>query len=394
MEIYYEREAHHSYIIWEKEKVERDYQIEMAMQNRIPGLMTVFVRKIDQKNAYCYEITAMQPLSRMYERKKMGMQEIGDLILQVRDVFMQCEKYLLDTRRILTEPHQIYHDLSTGAYQFMLAPQEKREEEGISTLFRFFLDAVSQENPQDVGFIYTLYQKSCIEFIGIDQLAEYFIKKRKEETIHLGEKIGEKSIGKEGITEEGKENTVTGAGAEGKQKSQRKPGGGSMEKLKKGIQNIKRKLKHQKIPSSIMFEADDYGFAENEERRTENKKPSIAEIPGTQLLFYPGMEEAFQLQALGSIEGTENIFISSFPFILGKMPDATDYCLHHPAVSRLHLRIEKGKDGYCLMDLNSTNGTFLNGKRLPSNTAFPIQEGDEIKIASITYVFTRCFGAM
>jgi ABC-type multidrug transport system ATPase subunit len=59
--------------------------------------------------------------------------------------------------------------------------------------------------------------------------------------------------------------------------------------------------------------------------------------------------------------------------------------LKHPRVSRYHAVIEQFGARFRLQDLNSDNGTFVNGKRVEKETW--IQEGDEIRIASHRLVF-------
>ena len=54
-------------------------------------------------------------------------------------------------------------------------------------------------------------------------------------------------------------------------------------------------------------------------------------------------------------------------------------------MSRFHVRImEKGGD-YFLTDLNSTNGTKVNGKLLAANEEILLKEGDEVQIAEEKY---------
>jgi ABC-type multidrug transport system ATPase subunit/pSer/pThr/pTyr-binding forkhead associated (FHA) protein len=51
--------------------------------------------------------------------------------------------------------------------------------------------------------------------------------------------------------------------------------------------------------------------------------------------------------------------------------DEADIQLNHPNVSRQHAMIEKKGDGiYFIKDLGSTNGTFVNGRRITSSTSF------------------------
>lgn len=61
-------------------------------------------------------------------------------------------------------------------------------------------------------------------------------------------------------------------------------------------------------------------------------------------------------------------------------------------VSREHAEIRISDDGISLViiDLNSTNGTFLNHFRLPPQLPYPVAHGDEIYFANlVVHVFFR-----
>ena len=50
--------------------------------------------------------------------------------------------------------------------------------------------------------------------------------------------------------------------------------------------------------------------------------------------------------------------------------------------SRNHAVIQKIKNAYYLKDCDSTNGTFLNGTRIPADKYIRIQPGDKITIGN------------
>ena len=62
--------------------------------------------------------------------------------------------------------------------------------------------------------------------------------------------------------------------------------------------------------------------------------------------------------------------------IIGR-DSGNDIQIDNVAVSREHARITRGPNYYFIEDLNSTNGTFVNGKKI--NKKF-LQEVDEISI--------------
>lgn len=57
-------------------------------------------------------------------------------------------------------------------------------------------------------------------------------------------------------------------------------------------------------------------------------------------------------------------------------------------VSRRHLqvRFDEKTGGYIAIDLNSANGTFINGKRLTGET--PLTDGDELLVGNTKLLFS------
>ncbi|MFN5538846.1 MAG: RDD family protein [Candidatus Melainabacteria bacterium] len=59
------------------------------------------------------------------------------------------------------------------------------------------------------------------------------------------------------------------------------------------------------------------------------------------------------------------------------------------SLSRKHAQITLSQDGnYCLCDLGSTNGSFINGAPLKPKTHYKLQEGDEIIFGNVKAIFT------
>ena len=63
---------------------------------------------------------------------------------------------------------------------------------------------------------------------------------------------------------------------------------------------------------------------------------------------------------------------------------AADIVLDSPAVSRTHARVEQTDSGYQLIDLNSANGTFVNGERVQKVS---LNSGDLIQIEQFALLF-------
>lgn len=81
----------------------------------------------------------------------------------------------------------------------------------------------------------------------------------------------------------------------------------------------------------------------------------------------------------------KDIPVGYVPFVIGKHAGLSDYILDKPTVSRFHVRIMEKDGDYFLTDLNSTNGTKVNGRLLAANEETILKEGDEVQIAEEKY---------
>jgi DNA-binding winged helix-turn-helix (wHTH) protein len=71
--------------------------------------------------------------------------------------------------------------------------------------------------------------------------------------------------------------------------------------------------------------------------------------------------------------------VDSDVVVIGREVGLADLLLPERQVSRRHAKIERTPTGFVLSDLDSKNGTFLNGKEVKETK--PLQDGDEIQIA-------------
>ncbi len=71
--------------------------------------------------------------------------------------------------------------------------------------------------------------------------------------------------------------------------------------------------------------------------------------------------------------------IDSDCVIIGREAQAVHLLLPERQVSRKHAKIERTPNGFVLTDLDSKNGTYLNGKQVREPQV--LQDGDEIQIA-------------
>ncbi len=79
----------------------------------------------------------------------------------------------------------------------------------------------------------------------------------------------------------------------------------------------------------------------------------------------------------GFVPARQALPLETFPFIIGRAREC-HFVVDHGQVSRLHARLELDHEQITLLDLNSTNGTYVNGERLLPGQARRLRAGDKI----------------
>ncbi len=88
---------------------------------------------------------------------------------------------------------------------------------------------------------------------------------------------------------------------------------------------------------------------------------------------------------LENVIDCEKILIEKFPFHIGKTKHETDFWIDNNAVSRKHADILMEQGQYYIFDLGSTNGTFLDGKRIPVGAKVLLNDGMIVSFANAQY---------
>lgn len=325
MEISYKRELDQNYLILWEEKFRDCYQVEMLVKNQIPGLLSCRLGLWDEKAALYYEITSRQNLRLILERKRLNAGELYRLLEGLQKAVKTCRSYLLDGKQLLLNPDYIYLEPDTWEPAFCYFPFEEQEmQEALLSLAEYLLDRLDRQDQQAVTLGYEFYRMATEENASLEQVLEKCRGEREEP----GENENEK-------------NEMPGSEKEAAQPEKQK----------------ERPAVEQTFAASEKFETM---FLERKDRqglilRSENPACPDLEVTGTD-------------------------------FLIGKKKGAVDGLIKARGVSRIHGKITKEGEAYYLADLNSTNGTYLNGGRLEVNEKARIRPGDRIGFADVRYV--------
>ena len=111
---------------------------------------------------------------------------------------------------------------------------------------------------------------------------------------------------------------------------------------------------------------------------------------GTSLLIEEGItsKTGTHYPRLVRLLTNEVIIIDKPVFRIGKEQSYVDYFVtNNSSVSRSHLDIISRGTNYFVIDLNSKNHTYINGKEIQAQNETQIFDGDEVKIANEEFVF-------
>ncbi len=99
---------------------------------------------------------------------------------------------------------------------------------------------------------------------------------------------------------------------------------------------------------------------------------------------------AVQVPALQQIKGPgapQVLLLSEPRYVLGRSPEA-DFTFDSAKLSRRHVELRQCDGTYMFVDLESTNGVFINGVKAHSST---LTEGDMISIGDIVFQYRKSF---
>ncbi len=432
MNVTYRREMKHNYLIIEQDNAQmQGYEENMLKENQINGLLKFQLKQIDNRRYFYYEITSKQPLSRILEFHSINKQELINLITGITQILNRLPAYLLKEDQILLQPEFIYIEPEHFFVSLCLIPgRDRKFAEEMSELLRYILGKINHQDKECVVMAYALYQESVKDNYGMDALAELVclhndqLEARQEE---------EECEPQSGFTNTEKEEiqileefsspikTKTTGFALWRPlilSSVVVTGFSAVLWSISGYRGILRYwylVMAAGILSVIFgFKLTDKNLYQHPEEDSSPKDRSYdSEQEEWQTAFYESKEESpvllnsaareetlqtvlltngqkdTQVKVFKSASpGIPDIIITYTPYLIGKQEGLVDYVLNGEAISRIHAKIEKEENDYYISDLNSTNGTYVNGRLLETNETVLLNTGDEIFIANFAFIFT------
>lgn len=399
----YKRDFKNNYMLISFEDEEEadieKYEFKMLENNYISGLMKFKLVKDNEKTTFCYDITSKQSLSRILEYKPIGLENIKKIVLGIIRAITNMERFLLGTCGLLLNTDYIYADPESLDLALCYLPCIKEEMQSkLSDLFAQILAKIDQNDHEGVVLAYSLYQESLKDNCVFNDLLSIMNKYNKNTKKEILLKIADAEHNKEDVYESDKAKSIESKTKDRAEIFSIK----SLFRMKKEkakvnspVQESKNIHKTKKPEASLseeeFYEEKDEWLELFENTKSMERSNTYEEKEYTHTVLLSEASENKADYILKSSDKTvEDIKISYFPFIIGKQERICDYIIKSEMVSRLHLRIDKDRgEKFSIRDLNSLNGTKLEGRLLDNEEVAELSLGNEVEIADLRYVFVK-----
>lgn len=408
----YIRQSEHCYLRREKER-ENSFEVTMLLQNPMPGLLPCRQQQMNEKNYLLYDVTSRKVLADWWAGKSLQEEELRRFVQEIIHILRECDRNMLDREKVVLQPELIFCDMDARQYYFLYDPLgTPAPNENLMQMAQFLVEKADYTSQPTVDLAYRIFEAvSGANFTirTLEQCLEHweerqdFSEKRLETDTVPVQKDEETLLDRE-EWEEPKESRKTGGAF--MQKAALAVSGGTLllgawvfthyELTRKelvlligilllavatavcAVVSWVRKNGERDAGEEMDSEDTDVMVYPHSQKETESEKTLY--LAQGELLNQRG------LQGMGK-EWQRWISLGSLPFVIGKKEGFADYILEDDTISRMHARFVREDDHIFIVDLHSTNGTYVNGVRLEPDNKVELQAGDQIAMGKLNFTY-------
>lgn len=384
------------------------YSFKMLEKNKIPGVLYGRERKEDGKGYWYVDISKKKTLMQEYQDNEMQLEDMIHIFQQLIPILDELKHYLLSESMVVLEPEYIFRDIEEDKLYVLILPWN-REEKNLQHLAEFFLEKINQRDENGVNAAYLFYRQqsqphfSLYHFLPVLE-KKSILKRQMEKEIPAWKEAEEKRIS---LIEKEEDIQEKIAAYNFEQEENVK----HIEEKEKRILKItlfifslvclmvglipvlSTVIRMSCVAFSILlfvvFIFIIFLNDNNNKKFLKSEDKNISPIQKTEIgisetVFFESFENEDYLKLQWKEKGRNKQFVlKEFPCTVGKMKEEVNLCISDISVSRIHCRFVEQENKICIMDLNSTNGTFLNGLSLKSGEVLEIEKNDEILLGKV-----------
>lgn len=422
-QIRFEREKMNSYMVMRcAEKLDRNTYGEVILEHaKIPGLMNYEIREMDGEQTLYYRLNYRTSLKQVLGDLKLTSELVEGMISSIVNVVKQTEEYLLDANAILWKSEYIFIEIHSGCLSFAYYPKLQDENNSIKNFLVELIQYVDKNNQQAYLYLMGFYNLVTNPDCTMKQMEQYRMRRMKE-TEMSGSEIG---VEEPFVTSLEQEKFISHVPKGTNKKTS--PKSWFVIAILAVVNLVVTCLllfdiwtyqyiwvlivtlfllfvaflsvhpeKEEENPDKIMEEylkeyreenPQDDRLQNDIEKEGVNMETTVLCLENQQIV----VEDIPKELCLKSLSPKEygDLIIDKNSIVLGSMKGGCSYVVKKSGISRMHAKLVKKEDGLFLLDLNSTNGTYLNDEQIMSGREYLLEEGDVISLANIvTFVVT------
>ena len=363
MDISYKRTPNENYMIIEGEPIEIGYVEKMLKENTVEVLLGFYTMEMNGYLQFWYEISGKKSLRDFFEQEGVSRENLYLVFRGISQAFLRLSEFLIQEDGVYMDPDTVFleKDSQKAKVYLCYCPLHHCDYlEQLRSIMKYIIAAADHRQAEITELCYKMFaitEQSVFSLADLLACLEEVKSKPKElESADILEAARE--VGEDFFDEMEEEETATGL----------------FEKIKENFRKWRKKFFYKK--EELFPEDDVMSDLEFEEVECATETVLLAE----NMNFCCG-----KLMYEGGGNGDKDYIISHSPFRIGSKEGGNDAVLHSSVVSRYHAKIFKRDGIYYLEDLNSKNGTYLNGQMISYHEAMPLKSRDTISFADVVY---------
>lgn len=400
MDYRFKRDLKNSFMIVENGFENAGYEKEILRFNDIDVLVPFHTVDINNITQVWYDITGLVSLKDYLMQQSITYELMRKVFLYLKIAIDETERYLIDVNHLSINIDTIFVVKNDLEWKIMLIYYPNENQSNLESILEFFMSNVSKDM---MDFCFKLYDSGLDgnTIDGIIKLIDDEIGCEYKTNNDIDEK--EYSINED--SDDGKDDMDSSDYKDGKMFYDDEDyiwGTNKIDLFEEEnitvfdkIKNyIKDYFSNRKEKSSVKKENIFSLFSdkENQKKKNDTLYEDFSYEPDQQIyeptvLLKPiedSDKSVLKLQYIGSKE-KDDISIYKDEFRVGSSREGNDSVIDSPVISRFHAKIIKEGKSYYVEDLNSTNGTCVNGKLIGYRDRVELNPEDTIMFADECY---------
>ena len=390
----------------------------IMLKRKLPGLLPVEKCYVNGMGQYWYNITGKQSVDTYCRMKEIGIDFIERMIISICSQIEILEWNLIDTNCLMLDPELVYITNQTQEIIFTLYPDTKGDlAQELQHLMEYLLTKIDHKDMDAVHAAYGIYEKTLDPSYSVIDIRDAIVEAKKASSrervlrqqaqIEQREREIEFENAERNVKNEAGLNKIIG-GLKQKlaEPSEKNQTSHSQRILRESNKVEKKQVKKEYLMGNTGRNI--FGRKEKKSVKYNRRKPyqeslNVAETPSYEVSMHEELVQEmpevhptvcladYQARPQGMLlyEGTdnrENIPLMQPLVKIGK-GKGVDAKIEKGTISHFHAQINHEQDTFYIEDLNSTNGTFVNGEGLTYKERKKLAINDIVQFADIRYRF-------